>query len=167
MGRDANAQQEGSMTWTLRSTVFHHEASIPTAHTCDGTDESPPLTWTDPPAGTKSLALIMDDPDAPMGTWVHWVLYDLPPETRTLPNAVPTAAQLDNGALQGVNDFRRVGYGGPCPPPGPAHHYVFTLYALDAALALPPKATKAQLERQMQSHILAKAELIGLYRRAR
>jgi len=157
--------QEDTMAFTLTSPAFVHRAAIPQSHTCDGADTSPPLAWTEPPNETRSLALIVDDPDAPVGTWVHWVLYNLPPTTRALPAHLPTVERLPDGSHQGVNDFRRMGYGGPCPPAGPAHRYFFKLYALDIALDLPPKATKAQLERAMTGHLLAHAELIGLYQR--
>lgn len=160
-----HAQQEDVMTFTVQSAAFRERASIPTPYTCEGADVSPPLRWTDPPPQTKSFALIVDDPDAPVGTWVHWVLYNLPAEARDLPKGVEPDATLANGAVQGINDFRRVGYGGPCPPPGPSHRYVFKLYALDALLSLPSRATKAQLERAMEGHILARTQLIGRYQR--
>jgi len=153
------------MTLKITSQAFAHQAQIPQPYTCDGADISPPLAWTEPPGGTKSLALIADDPDAPVGTWVHWVLYNIPAQTRTLPENVPKTETLADGAKQGLNDFRRIGYGGPCPPPGPAHRYFFKLYALDISLDLPPKATKAQLERAMVGHILEQAELLGRYQR--
>jgi Raf kinase inhibitor-like YbhB/YbcL family protein len=153
------------MTFTIRSTAFTAGGTIPKQYTCDGSDISPPLTWTEPPAGTKSLALIMDDPDAPAGTWVHWVLYNLSPVTRDLPDGVPTTTALTSGAKQGNTDFGKVGYGGPCPPQGPPHRYFFKLYALDAELNLASKATKRQLETAMEGHILAQAELIGRYGR--
>ena len=153
------------MTFALTSRAFAHQAAIPTPYTCDGADDSPALAWSDPPPTTASFALIVDDPDAPVGTWVHWVLYNVPATSRALAERLPTRDTLADGARQGLNDFGRMGYGGPCPPPGAAHRYVFTLYALDATLTLPPNTTKAQLERTMAGHILAKAELIGLYRR--
>jgi len=153
------------MALKLTSQAFAHQAKIPKLYTCEGADISPPLAWTDPPAGTKSVALIVDDPDAPVGTWVHWVLYNVPAASRALPQDLPKVDTLSDGAIQGLNDFRRIGYGGPCPPLGPAHRYVFKLYALDAMLTLPPKATKAQLEQTMEGHVLAQAELIGLYKR--
>jgi Raf kinase inhibitor-like YbhB/YbcL family protein len=111
------------------------------------------------------LALIVDDPDAPMGTWVHWVLYDLPANTRELPEGIAKQEELPSGARQGRNDFRKIGYGGPCPPPGPAHRYFFKLYALDSKTKLKPGATKADLEKAMKGHVLAQAELIGRYQR--
>ena len=153
------------MALTLTSPAFSHQTKIPRRYTCEGEDVSPALAWTDPPAGTKGLALINDDPDAPVGTWVHWVIYNIPPTSRGLEEHLPKTEKLPNGAVQGLNDFRRIGYGGPCPPPGRAHRYVFTLSALDTTLSLPAKATKAQLERAMEGHVLVRAELIGLYQR--
>lgn len=163
----AGQSQRGgqAMAFELRSPAFQPDQSIPRKYTCDGPDVSVPLRWTDPPPGTKSFALIVDDPDAPRGTWVHWVLYDLPAETRELPEGLPSQETLPNGAKQGLNDFRRVGYGGPCPPPGPAHRYVFKLYALDSQTNLKPRATKQQLLDAMKGHILAEAQLIGRYQR--
>ncbi|MFQ5862954.1 MAG: YbhB/YbcL family Raf kinase inhibitor-like protein, partial [Candidatus Brocadiales bacterium] len=111
------------MALELKSSAFAAQATIPAKHTCDGPDVSPALSWSDPPGEAKSFSLICDDPDAPGGTWVHWVLYDLPPDVRGLPEDVPKEKTLDNGAKQGTTDFRRIGYGGPCPPRGPAHRY--------------------------------------------
>lgn len=163
----AGQSQRGGRTmgFELKSSAFQPDQSIPRKYTCDGPDVSVPLSWTDPPAGTKSFALIADDPDAPMGTWVHWVVYDLPAETRELPEGLPPQETLPNGAKQGLNDFRRVGYGGPCPPPGPAHRYFFKLYALDSQTNLRPRATKQQLLDAMKGHILAEAQLVGRYKR--
>jgi Raf kinase inhibitor-like YbhB/YbcL family protein len=149
----------------IKSSAFKAQEKIPTKYTCDGEDVSPPLGWTDVPEKTQSLALISDDPDAPMGTWVHWVIYDLPAETRELPEGIAKKEVLENGAKQGISDFKEVGYGGPCPPPGPAHRYFFKLYALDAKLGLPPRASKKDVEKAMRGHILAQAELVGLYKR--
>lgn len=153
------------MAFEVKSSAFQHEGDIPRKYTCDGADVSPPLNWTSPPRGTKSLALICDDPDAPVGTWVHWVLFGLPPETRELPEGIPTDKVIPNGGKQGINDFGNIGYGGPCPPPGPAHRYFFKLYALDAEPDLKPGATKKELVKAMDKHILAQAELMGRYRR--
>ncbi len=153
------------MALHLTSTAFEPNGTMPKTHTCDGPDVSPPLAWNDPPAGTQSFALIMDDPDAPAGTWVHWVLFNLPAAARALPENVPKIERLANGALQGRNDFRRIGYGGPCPPKGPAHRYFFKLYALDTRLALQAGATKAEMERAMAGHILAQGQLVGRYGR--
>jgi Raf kinase inhibitor-like YbhB/YbcL family protein len=159
------AQGGQVMAFAMHSTAFTTGGTIPKRYTCDGPDVSPPLSWSEPPAGTKSLALIMDDPDAPVGTWVHWVLYDLPASARELQEGIPPSETLANGAKQGSNDFRKIGYGGPCPPQGPAHRYFFKLYALDTALNLAPKATKKQVESAMMGHILAQAELMGRYKR--
>ncbi|MDO8137906.1 MAG: YbhB/YbcL family Raf kinase inhibitor-like protein, partial [Candidatus Brocadiales bacterium] len=156
---------EEVMAMEIKSAAFKAQEKIPAKYTCDGADASPPLSWTDVPEKTLGLALICDDPDAPVGTWVHWVIYDLPPETRKLPEGMTPKEVLENGARQGVNDFRNVGYGGPCPPPGPAHRYFFKLYALDTKLGLPPRATKKDVEKAMKGHILAQAELVGLYKR--
>jgi Raf kinase inhibitor-like YbhB/YbcL family protein len=153
------------VAWQLTSPAFFHQGDIPRKFTCDGEDVSPALRWTDPPAGTQAFALIADDPDAPAGTWVHWVLYDLAAETRELSEGVPKQETLPNGARQGRNDFRRIGYGGPCPPPGPPHRYFFKLYALREKTGLKPGATKAELLKAMEGHILAHEELVGKYRR--
>ena len=153
------------MSLQIASPAFSPGEMIPKKFTCDGPDLSPKLTWNEPPANTHSFALIMDDPDAPMGTWVHWVLYDLPAETKSLDEGVSKREQLDSGARQGRNDFGKIGYGGPCPPPGKPHRYFFKLYALDSKLNLKSGATKADVERAMQGHILAQAELIGRYAR--
>ncbi len=154
-----------AMKIQLTSSAFQDGKPIPSKYTCDGEDVSPPLTWTNVPPETKGLALISDDPDAPVGTWVHWVLYDLPPTTAGLSEAVPKSPELANGAKQGMNDFRRIGYGGPCPPPGKPHRYYFKLYALDTVLGLKPGATKAEVEKAMKGHILAQGQLMGTYQR--
>jgi Raf kinase inhibitor-like YbhB/YbcL family protein len=153
------------MALSLRSAAFESGSRIPRIYTCDGRDASPPLRWANAPQGTRSFALICDDPDAPMGTWVHWVIYNIPAETDRLPEALPCAEKLDDGALQGGNDFGRIGYGGPCPPRGKAHRYFFRLYALDCALSAAAGLTKRALLKQMQGHILETAELFGLYGR--
>lgn len=155
------------MAFKLTSGAFEEGGRIPTRFTCDGPDVSPALAWSDAPADTKALALICDDPDAPRGTWVHWVLYDVPVGITTLPEGVPAEEVLpDLGrAKQGRNDFGRIGYGGPCPPPGKPHRYFFKLYALDAALRLEAGATKADVERAMQGHVLGNAQLMGTYGR--
>ncbi len=157
------AAGDEAAAFAIRSTAFTSGGTIPEKYTCNGPNVSPPLSWTEPPAGTKSLALIMDDPDAPMGTWVHWVLYNLPASARELPEGTPTSEILTNGANQGTNDFRKIGYGGSCPPPGPAPPYFFKLYALDIELNPASRATKKQLEAAMAGHILAQAELMGRY----
>ena len=153
------------MAMEIRSSAFQNGAAIPNKHTCDADDVSPVLAWNDVPEGTRALALIADDPDAPGGTWVHWVLYDLPVATKELAEGIAKTETLDNGANQGVNDFRRVGYGGPCPPPGPPHRYFFKLYALDAPTGLKPRATKQQLLDAIKGHVLAEAQLVGRYKR--
>ncbi len=153
------------MSLQMSSAAFSSGEAIPKKFTCDGPDVSPQLKWNDPPAKTQSMALIMDDPDAPGSTWVHWVLYDLPANTRELPEGVAKQEQLSSGARQGRNDFEKTGYGGPCPPPGKPHRYFFKLYALDNKLNLKSGATKVELERAMKSHVLAQAELIGKYGR--
>lgn len=155
------------MSIDLTSAAFQEGGAIPAKYTCDGADASPPLEWGDLPSGTQSLALICDDPDAPVGTWVHWVIYDIAPTQSGLPEAVPPSAITPQGAKQGVNDFRRTGYGGPCPPPGGAHRYFFKLYALDIGPGLPPGASKADLLRVMQGHILGEGALMGRYQRGR
>lgn len=150
-------------TLQLRSSAFSNGGAIPPKFTCDGSDLSPALSWNDPPPGTKAFALIMDDPDAPGGTWVHWVLYDLPASVRELPEGVPTAKDLESGARQGSNDFRRIGYAGPCPPRGSTHRYSFRLCALDQPTQLPAGVAKKDLERAIKGHILAQSELVGRF----
>ncbi len=153
------------MSFELRSGAFAANQTIPRRHTCEGQDLSPALEWSGVPTGTAALALIVDDPDAPAGTWVHWVLYDLPPDLQQLKEAIPGSETLEGGAKQGVNDFRRVGYGGPCPPPGSPHRYFFKLYAIDQKLGLKSRATKQQVVDAMKGHILDEAQLVGLYKR--
>jgi Raf kinase inhibitor-like YbhB/YbcL family protein len=164
LGATPLAQTQGG-TMKISSAAFSANETIPKKFTCDGTDVSPKLDWNEPPAKTQSFALIMDDPDAPVGTWVHWVLFDLPADTKELSEGVPKQEQLPSGARQGRNDFGKIGYGGPCPPPGKPHRYFFKLYALDAKLNLKAGATKPEVERAMKGHILAQAELIGRYGR--
>ncbi len=154
-----------AMAFEVKSPAFKGNGMIPKKYTCDGEDLSPPLEWTGAPEETGSFALISDDPDAPAGTWVHWVLYDLPPDTKGLSEGVPKKDSLSNGAKQGLTDFRRVGYGGPCPPPGGPHRYYFKLYALDTLLKLPPNISKSDLLEAMKGHILDEAILIGRYQR--
>ena len=149
----------------LTSSAFSEGEPIPARHTCDDKNVSPPLKWSGAPPGTKSLALIVEDPDAPAGTWVHWVLFDLPANTSELPEDLPKGQRLPNGAKQGLNDFKHLGYGGPCPPQGKLHRYVFKLYAVDSSLDLKPGATKKELEQAMEKHILAQGQLIGTYKR--
>jgi Raf kinase inhibitor-like YbhB/YbcL family protein len=151
-----------SMAFELTSTAFDGGKPIPKKHTCEGANLSPPLRWKDPPAGTKSFALVADDPDAPAGTWTHWVLYDLPASVSELAEGVPADAKLANGGKQGLNDFRKTGYGGPCPPPGKPHRYFFRL---DAPIALAPNATKDAVLQATKGHVLGHAELMGTYQR--
>ena len=153
------------MAFELKSQAFKEGDLIPDKYTCEGPDVSPPLRWNDPPRETRSFALIADDPDAPMGTWVHWVIFNLPERQHDLPEGVPTQETLPNGARQGLNGFKRVGYGGPCPPPGKPHRYYFRLYALDTMLDLKPRATKAKVLEACKGHILAEAELMGRFGR--
>ena len=152
------------MALQLTTTAFSAGGTIPKKFTCDGPDASPQLAWSAPPASTQSFALIADDPDAPAGTWVHWVLYDLPGTARELAEGVPKQEELSTGGRQGKNDFGKIGYGGPCPPPGKPHRYFFKLYALDTRLNLKGGVTKADVEQAMKGHVLAKAEMMGRYR---
>ena len=157
------------MAFTLSSPAFAAGAAIPTKHTCDGPDLSPALTWGGAPAAAKTFALIVDDPDAPAGTWVHWVLFNLTATLAALPENLPKTETLQQlgGAAQGRNDFRKIGYGGPCPPPGKPHRYFFRLYALDIVLPLEAGATKADVERAMKGHIVGQTEHMGTYARRR
>ena len=148
------------------SSAFQEGGMIPARFTCDGQDISPPLSWSGLPANTKSLALISDDPDAPMGTWVHWVAYNIPPDMPGFEEGIAKDTLAKKGVLQGMTDFRRQEYGGPCPPSG-THRYYFKLYALDVILELNPGATKKQVEAAMQGHILAQAQIMGRYTRGR
>jgi Raf kinase inhibitor-like YbhB/YbcL family protein len=149
----------------LTSTAFREGAAVPKAYTGDSKDASPPLEWGTPPEGTRSFALVADDPDAPRGTWVHWVLYNLPADTRRLDEGIPAQKTLANGAKQGTNDFGKIGYGGPAPPRGKPHRYFFKLYALDTLLDLQSGTSKDQLLAAMKGHILAEGQLMGTYSR--
>jgi len=161
----SGAQVKGGNNMEIKSSAFKNGARIPAKHTCDGVDVSPSLSWSKLPAGTKNLALVCDDPDAPMGTWVHWVVYDIPASSAGLPEKLPPLKELADGTKQGMNDFRAIGYGGPCPPSG-EHRYFFKLYALDGPTGLKPGATKVQLLAAIKGrHILAEAELMGKYKR--
>ncbi len=153
------------MAFTISSPAFQEGEDIPTSYTCDGKDISPEIAWTGAPEGTRSFALICDDPDAPAGTWVHWVVYNIPSQSKGFPKGIPAIKELPDGTRQGINDFHRVGYGGPCPPKGPAHRYFFKLYALDTKLDLSPGATKRQLLSAIKGHVLGEAHLMGKYRR--
>ncbi len=152
-------------TIQLTSAAFSEGQAIPRQYTGDDANVSPPLAWSGPPDSTQSFALICDDPDAPRGTWVHWVLFDLPADARGLEEDVPANATLASGARQGKNDFGKVGYGGPAPPRGKPHRYFFKLYALDTVLTLPAGATQAQVAAAMQGHVLAEGQLMGTYQR--
>jgi len=156
---------EGEMTLSLSSLVFQEGENIPIKYTCDGQDISPPFTWSEPPPETQSFAFIMDDPDAPGGVFTHWLLFNLPSDSRELPEAVPPDNELASGALQGKNSYGEIGYGGPCPPPGAAHHYRFTIYALDQSLDLMAGASRKQVIDAITGHILARGQLIGMYQR--
>ena len=160
-----SAKQGAPMAFAISSPSFQDGKDIPKKFTCDGDDVSPALSWMDPPQGVKSFTLIADDPDAPRGTWTHWVLFDLPPSTSSLAEGVPKVGELANGGRQGFNDFPKIGYGGPCPPPGKPHRYFFKLYALDNKLNLKAGASKQEVEQAMQNHILGKAEVMGKYGR--
>jgi len=153
------------MAFELTSTAFPPGGSIPRRHTCDGDDVSPPLAWKDVPPGTKSLALVCDDPDAPAGTWVHWVVWAVPASASGLPEGVPPSATLPDGSRQGRNDFKRTGWGGPCPPRGGPHRYFFRLSAVDRTIDLPAGATRAELDRTLEGHTLGRTELMGRYAR--
>lgn len=154
------------MALTIRSSAFGSMGPIPSKHTCDGRDISPELSWSGVPSSAKSLVLICDDPDAPMGTWVHWVCYDIPVSVTSLSEAVPGNGELVTGGTQGLNDFKKIGYGGPCPPSG-THRYFFKLYALDTTLDLHSGRPKSSVVKAMKGHILAEAELVGTYSRQR
>jgi Raf kinase inhibitor-like YbhB/YbcL family protein len=161
---------EDNMALTLTSTAFTDGGEIPAPYTCQGEDKAPPLAWSGVPDNTRSLVLIMDDPDAPdpkapRMTWVHWVLYNLPPDARSLPEGA-TAQDLPAGTGEGVNDWSRTGYGGPCPPIG-RHRYFHKLYALDTTLKDLHLPTKVQVETAMQGHVIAQAELVGTYQKSR
>jgi Raf kinase inhibitor-like YbhB/YbcL family protein len=153
------------MSLNLVSAAFEEGQLIPKDYTGDGEDISPPLTWSEPPAGAKSFALLCDDPDAPRGTWVHWVLFNLPADLRDMDEAVPAEGSLANGAKQGKNDFGNLGYGGPAPPRGKPHRYCFKLFALDSMLPLAVGATKEQVLAACKGHVLAEAQLMGKYQR--
>lgn len=162
---------EMQMPFEIKSTAFKNNETIPTKYTCDSDDPSPELHLSGIPEGTKSISIIMDDPDAPPGTWVHWLIYDLPPNTTKLEEGISKVEKLPNGASQGIvwgvkdSDFDRVGYYGPCPPPGKPHRYFFKAYCLDKVLGLAPRSTKTQLLKAMEGHTLAQAQVIGLYKR--
>jgi Raf kinase inhibitor-like YbhB/YbcL family protein len=149
----------------VTSSAFEEGQMMPAEYTADGRNISPPLEWSAVPQGTKSIALINDDPDAPMGTWVHWVLYNMPPDVTSLEENILPQETLANGAQQGTTDFGRIGYGGPAPPSG-THRYYFKVYALDSMLDLPTGATKSEVEAEMEGHMLASGQLMGKYSRS-
>lgn len=164
-GADRDSPGGKAMSFQLSTTAFPANKTIPHRFTCDGQDISPALEWSDVPAGTKAFALVVDDPDAPAGTWNHWLMWNMPASARGLPEGVPKNAQFGDGARQGRNDFGKLGYNGPCPPPGKPHRYYFRLYALDSALELQPGGGRKELDAAMSSHIVGRATLIGLYGR--
>ena len=156
----ADESEGGRGVMQIQSTAFGEGDTIPKKHTCEGEDISPQLSWSGVPGEAKSLVMICDDPDAPAGTWVHWVVYDIPATRTELPKGIPAVTHPEIGGVHGSNDFRRPGYGGPCPPGG-THRYYFRLFALDATLDLEPGATKRQLQQAMSGHVLAQGELMG------
>jgi hypothetical protein len=164
MSGELNARMKGGKKMQIVSPAFKNQELIPSKYTCDGANISPPIQWEQVPAGAQSLALIMEDPDAPSGTFFHWVLYDLPPSLTGLPEKVPSDKTLANGGKQGTNSYKKIGYGGPCPPNG-THRYYFKLYALDTKLNLDSGMTRDDLLKSIKGHILAEVELIGKYKR--
>ena len=162
---NSKTTKEPAMSIQITSAAFADGQPVPAKYTCDGQEMSPPLKWSGAPANTKSFALISDDPDAPGGTWVHWVLYDLPATTTELAENTPKSQQLPGGAKQGLNSWPHLGYDGPCPPRGKPHRYFFKLYALDTMLDLKPGATKKDVEAAMKGRILAEGQLMGTYQR--
>jgi len=160
------AEREGGReVITIQSRAFGEGDTIPKRHTCDGDDVSPELSWSDVPGDAKGLVMICDDPDAPVGTWVHWVLFRIAPDVSELPEGVPDGEIVLDGAVHGRNDFGHLGYGGPCPPPGPAHRYFFKLYAVDNEINLPPGSTKAEVMAAIEGHVLAEGRLMERYGR--
>ena len=164
-GEQPPAAGEPVSTLLLESEAFAAGGTIPQRYTCDGDDISPALSWSEPPVGTQSLALIFDDVDAPLRTWIHWVIFDLRAGTRVLPEGVPAEPSVAGLGVHGANSWKRLGYGGPCPPKGDPHRYTFRLYALDTLLALDAGAGRADLDQAMEGHILAEGQLVGLYGR--
>ncbi len=153
------------MAFAVKAVGIAAGGKIPREFTCEGADRSPSLRWTDAPSGTRSFALILDDPDAPGGTWTHWLMWNIPGSATGLPADVAKAAEFRDGTRQGSSDFKRIGYGGPCPPPGRAHRYFVHLYALDRKLDLKSGAGRAELERAMKGHVIQQAEWMGRYQR--
>lgn len=161
----SSSNTDQTMSLTISSPSFSNGGPIDKKFTCDGADVSPQLTWTEPPAGTRTLALLVDDPDAPVGNWNHWTIWNLPASLRSLPEGVSKQPHLPDGSAQGMNDFHKTGYNGPCPPANKPHRYYFKLFALDSKLDLNSEAGKPELERTMKGHILAQAEWMGTYKR--
>jgi len=157
----------GPDTLRLTSSALSDGAPIPPVFTCEGKNQSPPLAWTGAPAGTRSFAIVVDDPDAPRGTWVHWLLWNLPADACELGPGVPTLPELPSGARQGRNDGGDLGYQGPCPPPGQPHRYFFRLVALDISLSLAPGVSRSDLEAAFEGHVLGRAVVMGTYQRSR
>lgn len=158
-----SATRGASMAFTLTSSAFAAGAGIPPQYTCKGADTSPALEWSGSPANAASFAMIMDDPDAPAGTWVHWVLWNIQAKDHALPQGEPKREQVNDGSLQGQNSFKKIGYNGPCPPSGQTHRYFFRLYALDVKLSLAAGATRDQLDAAMKGHVLAQSEYMGTF----
>ncbi len=164
-GGPVSSEHKGAkMAIRLTSTAFDNGKTIPSEYTCDGRDVSPPLSWSGAPDGTRSYALIVEDPDAPRGTFIHWVAFNVPPDVHGFDAEVEREGKLSNGAMQGTNGFGNVGYGGPCPPSG-THRYFFRIYALDTTLDLQPGARSDEVQSAMQGHVLAEGELMGTYSR--
>jgi len=163
--RASQRRGRGAMSLVLDSKAFPKGGDIPSKYTCSGDDISPALSWSGAPQDTKSFALIVEDPDAPSGTFTHWIVYDLPAGTHELPENVSKTDDLSGGGRQGRNDFRRLGYGGPCPPPGKPHRYFFKVYALNSTLGLPAGASKPDVEAAMRGHVIAQAELMRKFGR--
>lgn len=155
----------GYMPFQMTSTSFQHEKEIPAKYTCKGADVSPDLAWAGLPPGTQTLALIVDDPDAPDGTWVHWVIWNIPPTVHVLHEGFPKDAEMNDGTRQGKNDFGKAGYNGPCPPPGGPHRYFFHLFAVNAKLDLKPGASRADLDQALAGKVLSQTELMGKFKR--
>jgi Raf kinase inhibitor-like YbhB/YbcL family protein len=159
------SQGGGNMSFALQTNAFSPGGTIPKKYTCDASDVSPELTWSGAPAGTQAFALIVDDPDAPAGTWTHWIAWDIPASATKLPEGLPKDETLADGTRQGKNDFKRIGYNGPCPPPGKPHRYFFKLYALGSKLEVKAGASRSELESAMKGHVLGQAEVMGKYGR--
>ena len=163
---DKKAESSTNLNITVSSDAFQEGEMIPKKYTCDGEDVSPSVSWTGLPAETKSVVLVCDDPDAPGDTWVHWILYNLPPNSGGLPEGVPPAEMLDGGGNHGINSWNRYGYGGPCPPSG-VHRYFFKIYALDTVLDIDARATEKNVLQAMEGHILIQGQLMGKYSRSK